>query len=864
VEREKYISLFVDESKENLLALNGYLLELEKGSGDLHLLNDIFRVAHTLKGMASTMGFQEITELTHEMENLLDFLRNAQLPITEETIEVLFLCLDSLETLVDNVISTEPKEGDLTNLMHRLTKLTRTESSPEKAVENPKQNDEGDNLIIEYSKNETQIIKEAVENGYTASEIEVVLMKDSQMKSLRVLLILQSVEKKGQVIKTTPSREELNQEKFGRNFIITLIHLEPAEKIKEEILSIAEVLNVYIKDYNPDPEVKLSLNNNIIESENSENIEKVNLPDNPYNEAEKNVIIEAINQNFKCFELKIDLLEHTVMKFVRVNMVFSLLDRLDCQIIRSIPSGPELLDGNFDNSFILTIISDKEKEIIKDEISSIGEISQVEASGIEIKDFHDKEKQQKEHLPELNLDDFNADSEGILTVLESISPLDFTQKDNGLPEIELSPALKIESLFNRGYSIQTEEKSPVKTEEKTPKKVQVKKPTIRVDIERLDELINLVEELVMVRSRLNQIGMQLSSSELSQSVRSLSMISGNLQTNAMRLRMVPVEHIFNRFPRMIRDLSKSLNKDINFEIEGEETELDRTIIDEIGEPLVHLLRNAADHGIETTEKRLEFGKNRAGNIKLIARHEGNNVLIIIEDDGAGIKIERIKQKAVEKNIISNEQALNMTEEEALNILFIPGFSTVEVATDLSGRGVGMDAVMTKVKSIGGTINITSEEGIGTRFTIKLPLTLAIMSVLLVKVGVENYAVPITYIEEVKEFGAEEIKNINKTRVVVVRDRTIPLINLADLLRVNKVIREKTENEIEEELLPVIIVRTEEGKKTSGLIVDNIIGQEDVVIKSLGGLARDSLNYIAGTANLGSGTLGLILNIPNLT
>ncbi len=981
MEREKYINLFVDESKENLLALNEYLLELEKGSGSLQLLNDIFRVAHTLKGMASTLGFKEITELTHEMENLLDFLRNAQLPMTSEIIDVLFLCLDSLEILVDNVLSSVPKIVDITNLMYRLKKLIKLGTGGEIVEEIKHLTEEREIFKIEYSENEKKLILESLENGYNASEIEVILMKDSMMKAIRVLLIMQAVEAKAKVIKTTPSRDDLSHEKFGRNFIVTIVHTLPLEQIKEAILSIAEVMTVYAEDIKQKFLSELSLN-----EQNQK--EKVLPLYTKYNQTEKNVLIEAINQGFKCFEIYITLMPNTVMKFVRINMIINCINNLDAQIIRSIPSSSEIAPENAPDNFALTIISNLDENTIKNSLLNISEINQIEI--LEILKSYLSESTQEKNIVEQKMDipkfsdyekllvlDANNSLKRVVLIgvhlmpgtvmkfaryvlvtkrLESIGDIiktipsqdemdresfdDYfqivfttTTEDLAIKEtvssvaeitniVDLLPiilndkknyqistplstkeginiqnenleelipnqkinyekplekvaktidipveieAIKYSNVIEESEMLETNIKPEIFSEEKKQKKLVSKKQTIRVDIERLDELINLVEELVIVRSRLTKIGNLLESPELFQSVRNLSMITGNIQNNAMRLRMVPVEHIFNRFPRMIRDIAKSLNKEINFVIEGEETELDRTIIDEIGDPLVHLLRNSADHGIESLQQRIKAGKSKSGNIRLIARHEGNNVLIIVEDDGRGVNIEKVKQKAIEKNIISKESAEFMSDHEAVQIIFLPGFSTVESATDLSGRGVGMDAVMSKVKSIGGSIYVYSETGIGTRFTIKLPLTLAIMEVLLVNIGNGVYAIPITYIEEIKELLPEEIKNINQVKVTVVRDKTIPLIDMSEKLNTTPCDKlKKHDDELEEETIPVIIVRTEEGKKTNGLIVDNIIGQDDIVIKPLGKIAQDKLNYISGTANLGDGNLALILNITNLT
>jgi len=985
VEREKYISLFVDESKENLIALNDHLLELERGAGDLKLLNDIFRVAHTLKGMAATLGFHEITELSHEMENMLDALRNAQLAVTTEIIDVLFLCLDTLDNLVENVNSEQPKKINITNLIDKIRKIISVETKKDNTVQEILEKDSKDIFIVEYTKDEEATLIEAIENGYHATECEVILMKDCMMKSIRVLLVLQAIENKAIVIKTLPIKDELFQEKFGRNFIVTFVSTKATEEIKADIMSIAEVLKVSTDNLN------IKFKNKLSKDRSFDTVQtltaKSELFYTDYTETEKNVLLEAISQDFKCYEIYVNFMENCMMRAVRATMVFNTLsEEIGAQLIRSLPPSVDVLNGDFKNNIIITVISNSNENLIRDKLIHIGEIKQVEV--LQIGKSHlirteERIKQEKIEIPKLtdyekllileasnfeenvflirvnlmpntimkyaryvlvsrkiekfgriiktlpsqedleseNFDDSfelliatELNENKILEVVSSVAEvtnivdflpiaLEYSQiakqeeekklkkedlekvhnliikedKKEEHQKIELKPkeeAKHIEKLYDGFSSVPAKDVSLINplssaSENKDAKKGSLRKQTIRIDTERLDNLINMIEELVIFRGRLNKISSELLNIQLTQAIRSLSVISNQLQNTAMSLRMVPIETVFNRFPRMIRDIAKNFNKEINFLMEGQETELDRTVIDEIGDPLVHILRNAADHGIETPEERLKLGKDKVGNIKLSARHEGNNILIMVEDDGRGINTKKVIQKALEKGFISQEQANVMTTEEALKLIFIPGLSTSEVATDISGRGVGMDAVIAKLKSIGGNITIFSEDKVGTRQTIKLPLTLAIMEVLLVRLSDQFYAIPITYIEEVRELSAKDIKTINKTKVIIVRDKTIPLIDLGEKLNLSNSNIEKTNDEmdfrgLEEEVIPVVIVRTEEGKKTSGLIVDSIITQEDVVIKPLGKIAKDKYDYISGTANLGDGSLALILNITNLT
>ncbi|MFN8671955.1 MAG: chemotaxis protein CheW [Candidatus Sericytochromatia bacterium] len=991
LDKEKYIALFIEESRENLLSLNDYLLELERGAGDLRLLNDIFRVAHTLKGMASTMSFNAIASLTHEMENLLDMLRNAQIVVSPEIIDILFSCLDTLETLIESISENIP-ESDTSDLVNKIKKILKggeiqTKLEDKVKIETPLliDLDEAD-LEIDYSADEKELILEALNNGYFSSEIKIFLMKDCVMKFLRISLVLQAIESKSKIIKTLPSREALLSENVDSSFVVTIIHSLPIETIINSILSIAEISSAKSNDLLEKFQSEVNIKKEKIIPELSNKI----IPN--YSDNHKNILKEALDNKLNIYEIYISLDKETVMKAIRVSMIMNTLDYLGCQVITTFPSNNELLNTNNYDNFVITVIYEKEADSISHAISGIAEIKEIEV--LALTDEYFKEKNEVSNNKNIALPEF-TDYEKVLifqakttdkrTILLSINLMEgtvmkfarfimVTKKLEGLGDIiktipsqeeieneNFGDSFQIVFITNQSdieiikaissvaeiknitdlFSIDTSEKStdlkvskqtqtyygknipieekkdeekevyvPIKKEvdnkhektvaekneptqlnniektvndknkddnikkdlkedeDKKQRKTIVKKQTIRVDTDRLDQLINMVEELVITRSRLNKLAANSDNQEINQAIRNLNLISSNLQNSAMKLRMMPVEAIFSRFPRMIRDVAKSLNKEIVFNVEGEDTEIDRTIIDELGDPLVHLLRNSADHGIESTEKRLENGKNKVGKINLIAKHEGNSVLIIVEDDGGGINSDKVKQKAVEKGVISQEEASFMSEEDAFQIIFLPGFSTVDSTTELSGRGVGMDAVLSKVKSLGGSIIIHSKRGEGTRFTIKLPLTLAIMEVLLVKLAEEYYAIPLSYIEEVKEIYPSEIKHINKVKVTIIRDKTIPLVDLKAVLNVPEKTKELdldfSNEEYIEELMPMVIVRTEEGNKTSGFIVDSIIGQDDVVIKPLSKILFDKYNYISGTANLGDGNLALILNVTNLT
>jgi two-component system chemotaxis sensor kinase CheA len=374
---------------------------------------------------------------------------------------------------------------------------------------------------------------------------------------------------------------------------------------------------------------------------------------------------------------------------------------------------------------------------------------------------------------------------------------------------------------------------------------------VRVETERLDKLINLVGELVISRTQVIEMVKGGEATDRMGAVDQLDRITTELQYAAMSLRMVPIKQVFDRFPRMVRDLAQSRGKEINLEIFGETTELDRSIVNQIGDPLVHLIRNSIDHGIEPKEERIAKGKPGAGTIRLNARHEGSYILIEIMDDGKGLDVNRIRDKAVERNLLP-EGTKEISMGEAVNLLFQPGFSTAEIVTDLSGRGVGLDAVKAVVESLSGTISVESEPGKSTRTTIKLPLTLAIIKALLVKVDGETVAIPIQAVRENIQIESEQIKTVQQRPVIMLRNEVLPLYDLAQCLGFTPVDTSGP--------LPVIIVEVR-GSKV-GFIVEDLIGQQEIVIKSLSGIVGD-IKGVAGATILGNGRIALIIDNSTL-
>lgn len=671
MDTSQYMSMFLEESLDNLQTLNESLLDLEQNPEDTDKVNEIFRVAHTIKGMAATMGFTDIAELTHKMEDVLAEFRAGELKVTQDVVTVLFDCLDTLEKMVDNVQEGADESVDIDGIMKMLEEIKARgilggDVSPKEAEENNLPLDKSTTLQLDQY--DISVIKQANEKGYNAIELDIKLSENTLLKSARAFLIVKDLEEHGEILKSDPSTEDIENEEFD---------LE--------------------------------------------------------------------------------------LKFILITK------------------------NNVDN--ILQIVN------------GISEVVKVEGNLVELEQIEEKKEEQK------------AESN---------------------PKQPKS-------------AHEAEQNNPVVKKASPKKEMKKAHQSVRVDLERIDNLMNMVSELVIYRTRLEQIVVSQKSPELNETLEQVGRTTSDLQDLVMKIRMLPLDTVFNRFPRMIRDISVELNKEINFVIEGAETELDRTVIDEIGEPLIHLLRNAADHGIESKEERIANGKAPVGTVKLVAYQEGTKALIKVIDDGAGINVEKVKAKAEERGI--NTEGLS--ENDIKNLIFAQGFSTNEVVTDISGRGVGMDVVKTKIAALGGTVDLYSEEGKGSTFVIKLPLTLQIIQALLVKVGEDTLAISLGFIDRVIDYKEENIKRSNGKEVIVYRENVIPLIRLNETLDIES---SETDKKF------VIIVNV--GDKTIGLLVDSLLGQQEIVIKPLGKTLKNLDQYIGATI-LGNGLVTLILDVGAL-
>jgi len=665
---EQYLSIFIDESREYVQSLNESLLKLEKNPRDEETVNETFRILHTLKGMAGTMGFERMAKLTHRMEQLLDKVRSKKVALTSDLLDRLFAGVDMIDKMVNNVASggnDQVNEEDLKSLMDAF------EVVQEQKVEEQKVQSETKKESVDVEDSVMKVIHEASKEGYGAFKVKVTLAEGTIMKAVRMYMVFKAIEDSGgQVLSSVPPVEDIEQEKFDREVELVIIAKQDAESLHKMIASISEIERVMV------------------------------------------MTIAKVQEKLKEEE--------------------------------------------------------KEREVKKEEMLE------------EAKIVEEKAQEQK--------------------------------------------------ISQKRRLVQT----------------------VRVDIDKLDTLMNLMGELVISRSRISDILRKYNIKEVDESLSQLNRITLDLQNVVMKIRMVPIAFVFNRFPRMVRDLAKQLSKEINFVIEGEDTELDRTFVEDIGEPLVHLLRNAIDHGIETKEERIAKGKPPVGTVVLSARHEGNNVVIEVKDDGRGIDRATVLKKAIEKGLISEAQAENLSDEKVYEFLFLPGFSTRSNATELSGRGVGMDVVKNVVESLNGTVKIESVKDRGTTVTIRLPLTLAIIQALLVTVNNHVYAIPIANIDSTLNVSANKIQKLQDKLVTVIRGEIIPLVKLWEVFGLN--------GYKEEQYYNTVIVRM--GNRKYGLVVDSLIGQEDIVIKSLGKIFND-VRIFSGGAILGDGSIALILDVSNI-
>lgn len=692
----QYLEIFIDESNEHLQSLSDQLMILEKEPENSDTINEIFRAAHSLKGMAGTMGYKRMQNLTHDMENVFSEVRNGNIKVTSDMCDVLFQCLDALENYVSNIQNTQDEGTD--------------DNEP--------------------------IIKAL--NSFIGGNNE------------------ESKETQPQTAASAVTAGEGTSELTFADF-------------------------------------------------------------------EMNAVNEALKKGLGVYEIDVTVDENCILKAARAFLVFKNLEG-HCDVIKSEPSTQDIEDEKFDKKFTIVVVSKESMEDISGIIRNVSEIKSAEAKAITTP------------FPESEGTESKEEAKTEQTEVSEATSSKEAKKEETKKTSMLTQAKKAAAANSKAVS-----------------------HTVRVDIDKLDVLMNLVSELIiakngLVSASISDDGETASNNQkFTEQIEYLERVTTNLHESVMKVRMMPIEGVISKFPRMIRDLNKKLNKKMELYITGEETELDRTVLDEIGDPIMHLLRNSADHGLESAEVRAERGKPEVGSIYLNAFQEGNNVVIEVADDGNGIDVEKVKSKAVEKGTLTQEQADALTEKEAIDLLFKPSFSTSDKITDVSGRGVGLDVVKSKIEALGGDVEVKTKYGEGSTFSIRLPLTLAIIQALMVKLGDEKYAISLGSIETIEDVPVGDIKYVHAKEVINLRGSVIPLIRLRDILDVP--------GEAEEtDTIIVVIVR--KGDKLAGLVVDSLIGQMEIVIKSLGKYININ-RMISGATILGDGSVALIIDANTL-
>ena len=640
---ETYLQVFIEEGREHVERMNTLLLQLESEPNNDACIQELFRSAHTLKGMSATMGFEQMAELTHELENVLQQVRDGLFQLTDETMDVFFQGIDRLERMMEQAAHGE----EMASIDDLLAQLRGTE-----AVELSQSTHD-----LSFDEYERDVIRTAVQGDQRVYVVQVTVTEGCLLKGARAYMVHEALTEMGEVVKSVPSIEDLEAEQFDRTFQFVLLTTTDDMNVEKAVSQISELESVTVT------------------------------------------------------KLAEDSLTHET-----------------------------------------------------------GQAAAKTQTG---------------------------------------------QSNTSKPRVKMNHS-------------------------------------IRVDIERLDALMNLFSEWIIDRGRLERIASEVQRPELTETIEHLSRIGGEMQDTLLNMRMVPVERVFNRFPRMLRDLAKELGKKVNFEMSGEETELDRTVIDEIGEPLVHLLRNALDHGLEAPEVRRKNGKDETGHLTLKAFHSGNHVFIEIADDGAGINREKVVQKAVANGVIDEDTAHTLEDQQVYDLLFASGFSTADEVTDVSGRGVGLDVVRTKIESLGGFVTVDSKAGNGTTFSIQLPLTLSILTALLVDVGGETYAIPLNSVLETGKFGKDAVQQVHGQPVLRFREQIVPLLSMHKVLDIPV---PAASSDSDDEVFVVIVKK---GEKLTGLIVDEFLGNQEVVLKSLGQYLTQVF-AISGATILGDGRVALILD-----
>ncbi|MGB9640372.1 MAG: chemotaxis protein CheW [Anaerolineales bacterium] len=731
---EEELPIFRAEANEQLQILEEGLVELERQTSNLDLVQMLFRAAHTLKGSAGMIGHKRMVDLTHALENLLDGVRKQTLAPTPEMIDIMLASLDSLHQLVDEVSTGESSPIDIDIYVQQLHEIMPSQTQ-QKSIPAPSQSSQPSHLpapVPAETSNSSRLIK-----------INATINPDSIASAARAFQIVMVLQDFGEIVELNPPLSIIETAAPVENLTVEFQPNKPLAELYKALTAISEIQELVVDDQ-----------------------------------------ILIFN----------DQIQDIFSKSIRTEK-------------KRVPLGELLV----------------EKQLITPE--------QLEAA---------LALQQSQSGPALPLGQALVASGAITQeILDEVINEQSQQKKTPLVTPEMESADK-----NRSKGLDK---------------------TVRTSVERLDNLMNLIGELITDRNRMNQLRRDLEVQfrgspqveALSETIIHVGRITDMLQSEVMSIRMLPISNVFNKFPRLVRDLARKAEKQIDLVMRGEDTELDRSVIEEISDPLIHLIRNAVDHGIETPAERLANGKPDRGIIMLTARHEQGRIFITVEDNGRGIDVERVKAKAVEKGLISQAEADAMEKDEAIDLIFRSGLSTAKVISDVSGRGVGMDIVRANIERLNGNVQVETWPGKGSQFTIILPLTLAIVPTLLVKVTNQTYAIPLVTVSETLRIKPQEIQTINGKPVITLREHVLPVTRLSDIFGLDG----DTHHQNDYGYDYIVVVRS--GKTQFGIIVDELIGEEEVVVKSLSSVLGDVIG-VSSAAILGDGQVALIVDIQGIS
>jgi two-component system chemotaxis sensor kinase CheA len=869
-EMKEIVDGFLIEVSEIFEELSNSMVQMEKTPENEELINSVFRGFHTLKGTASFLDFTTIEKVAHKLEDLLNQIRKRERTLSSNDVDIIFEGMDILQDLVEQIKEKGNDQADVKDFLDKITNhlernpVTKSEKTKTKKKKGRKEKKEKEKKqSVTYQ--DVQIDTDSVDllepffddiNDAIDRILDLLPKKGEAVDS--ILGILDTIKNSASFIGFDPISmlTKAIQDRLKTNDDDAFMDLEEYTQILKEIMT----------DYQEKKKIKSTYQEFIQKISSEEAADQgIKVQDEKVtgnSEVGEEKIVEKEKKTSgkdifdleqgKVYEISDDLKDIADAFFSELEEILENLNQ-DFVELEKTPEDPELINRIF-----------RGVHTIKGTSGFIGFDHMVKLAHV-MEDVLNKARNNQVKITSEIMDVLLEGVDGIIELKDKFSNHEPISYDVKTYETKLKAAVE-----NAGQEDKKELQTKKQSAEKQPKKDKditknylgkFAEQTIRVDVHRLDNLMDLVGELVLGRNRLLQIlsNLQIQGdyhgelSELAEAANNVDFLTTEIQSAVMKTRMVPIGRIFSKFPRMVRDLARDRGKEIELELSGEETEVDKTVSEEIGDPLVHILRNAVDHGIEPPEEREKAGKSPVGKISLKAYHEGNSIVIECSDDGRGIDVEKIKEKAIEKGIITRSEADKMTRSEAFDLIFKPGFSTASKVTNISGRGVGMDVVKTHVTKLNGIISIDSEVGKGTTFRLQLPLTLAIIQGLVIRVQDEVYIIPLSSVLETYRIHKNEMFTVKGHYVIRLRNEVLPIIQLEEIFDIPKVSTD-WENRY------VVVVGL--ANMRAGIVVDELIGQKEIVIKSLGSYLG-IIKGIGGASILGDGRVRLIVDIGEL-